>query len=478
MPSLDIKPEQFAAFAEPVLEAIVEHLSGLPDARPYAIRDPEALAASLVAPVAPREGGTLDAALATIFGPGVSETFNTASGGYLAYVPGGGLLTSALGDLIASAINRYVGVWVAAPGLVQLERNVIRWFASFVGGDESWSGILTSGGSLANFSAVVTAREEKLGEELGRGVLYTSAEAHHSVMKAARLAGLPSRAVRVVPVDDAFRIDVEALGAAIAQDRAAGLHPFMVVANAGSTNTGAIDDLGALADLAAAEGLWLHVDGAYGGFFALTHRGRAALSGIARADSITLDPHKGLFLPYGNGCLRVRDGGALRRAHDVTGAYMPDFQSDTERPDFCSISPELSRPNRGLAVWLPLTVHGVDAFAAALDERIDLARYAAESLAARDDVELVKAPELSLFAFRITPTDVEEADLDDFNRRVLERVRDKGRVFLTGTDVGGRFLCRMCVLHLRTDKARVDAALLDIAAAIDEERAARRRGAA
>jgi aromatic-L-amino-acid decarboxylase len=291
------------------------------------------------------------------------------------------------------------------------------------------------------------------------------------VQKAALLAGFPPANVRAVPTDERYCIRTEALARLVAADRAAGLTPFLLVANAGTTNTGAVDDLHACADVAREHGLWLHVDGAYGGFFVLTERGRAALGGIERADSITLDPHKGLFLPYGTGSLLVRDGEALRRAHSVHADYLPPMQEDREFVDFSQVSPELSRDFRGLRVWLPVKMHGMAAFRRALDEKLDLARWAADELRRIPGVEIVAEPQLSLLAFRVVRPGLDEAALDALNRRVMEAVNARQRVYLTHTLARGRFLIRICVLSFRTHMDRMEMAIEDIRAAIAEDRA-------
>jgi aromatic-L-amino-acid decarboxylase len=398
----------------------------------------------------------------------IPASFCTPGPGYLAYIPGGGLLQSAVADLIADATNRYVGVFAAAPGLAQIEANVVAWFAGIVGFPPAARGILTSGGSISNFSAIVTARRERLPPDFLEGVLYASDQTHHSVEKAAMLAGFPPENVHVIPTDGAFRIRLDALEDRIRQDRAAGEEPFFVVGNAGTTNTGAVDDLTGLADLARRENLWFHVDGAYGGFFALTEGGRRALAGMERADSLILDPHKGLFLPYGTGCLLVRDGAALKRAHALTADYLPAMQEEDDHVDFCQISPELSRDWRGLRVWLPLKMHGAAPFRASLREKLELARYAADALRAMPEIEILAEPQLSIVAFRRVPGERSPEAADEGNRRLLDAINARGRVHLTGTVLRGRFALRICVLSFRTHRDRIDACLEDIRSAIAE----------
>jgi aromatic-L-amino-acid decarboxylase len=464
---LEPTPEQLRRLVEAATDRVVAHISSLPRQPATYVSDPAGLARELAAGM-PETGQPVEDLLTLLFERAVPASFNTAAPGYLAYIPGGGLFASALADFLAASVNRYTGVWIAAPGLVQLEANVIRFFCELVGYGPGSGGILTSGGSLANFSALATARRERLPEDFLDGTLYVSSESHHSVRKAAMLAGFPDRAVRRVPVDDRFRVRLDGLREAVAQDRERRLKPFLVVANAGSTNTGAVDDLDALADLAREEGLWLHVDAAYGGFFLLTERGRAALAGIGRADSVVLDPHKGLFLPYGSGALVVRDASALKRAHSVEADYLPPLQDDPGRVDFSEISPELSRDFRGLRVWLPLMLHGLGAFRRALDEKLDLAAWATEELRAVPGVEIVAPPQLSLVAFRLRLPGRDEASLDELNRELLARVNACQRVHLSGTRLDGRFVLRICVLSFRTHRERVRQALEDIRAAASE----------
>ncbi|HEV8240937.1 MAG TPA: aminotransferase class I/II-fold pyridoxal phosphate-dependent enzyme [Thermoanaerobaculia bacterium] len=431
-------------------------------------------AAALIAPM-PEQGQPLDETLSLIFDHATPHSFGTPMPGYLAYIPGGGLFHSAVADLVGDTLNRYTGVWQAAPGQVQLETNVLRWLCDEVGYGKRARGFFTTGGSLANFSALVVARREKLPPDFLRGTVYCSDQVHHSLQKAAMLAGLPADNVRALPCDVRFRLAPEAVEAAIAADRARGLQPFMIVASAGTVNTGAVDPLPALADLAAREGVWLHVDGAYGGFFVLTARGREVLAGIDRADSVTLDPHKGLFLPYGTGCLLVRDGEALTRAHGLHAAYLPErppaHPGEAEGEgwwDFSELSPELSRPFRGLRVWLPLQLCGVQAFRDALDEKLDLAQWAAEEVAKIPHLRIVAPPELSLFAFRLEPPGTDRDQHDALNRALLAKVAARQRVLLTGTDLDDGFVGRICVLSFRTHRDRMEMALEDLRTAVAE----------
>lgn len=465
---LELSSADLRRMVDAALERITEHLDTLSSQPAAQLEGGTAVARSLIEPL-PTEGRPFEELLDLLFERAIPYSYNTAGPGYLAYIPGGGLLHAAVADLIADTTNRYMGVSYAAPALARLEANVLAWFAEILGYPRDARGILTSGGSLANWTAVVTARRERLPENFLDGTIYASDQTHHAVAKAAMLAGFPPRNVRRIVSDEAFRLQPEAVQEALESDRKAGRQPFLLVGNAGTTNSGAIDPLAALAELARREGLWFHVDAAYGGFFALTRRGREVMAGLERADSVVLDPHKGLFLPYGTGALLVRDGDALRRAHAGGADYLPPAQTDPELVDFHLLSPELSRPFRGLRVWLPLAMHGIGPFRKALDEKLDLTFWAADRLRETEEIEILAEPQLSLFAFRWKPeAALPGEELNRLNRELLARINDRQRVHLTGTMLGDRFALRICVLSFRTHRDRMEQAVEDVRQAVRE----------
>ncbi len=446
---LDPPPGEMRAMGEAVLTYLIDFIAGLEDAPAEATEGAVALAARLrEAP--PEDGGAFEPLFRDVQ-EAVAHTFEYAGPGYLAYIPGGGLYTAALADFIAQGVNRYVGLWMPSPAAVQLEENVTRWLCDLFEYPAGSQGLLLSGGSIANLSAMVTARHAKLGAEFTDGTYYVSEQAHASVTKAATIAGFGRRNVRIVETDDELRMDPGALRAQIRRDRADGLRPFLVAPSAGTTNSGAIDPLDAIADVASAEGLWMHVDAAYGGFFQLTERGRSWFRGIERSDSVTLDPHKGMFLPYGTGGLVVRDGEALRDAHYEGAAYLQDLPPTGELPNYAEYSPELSRDFRGLRVWMPLKLHGVSTFRDALDEKLDLTTYLADALREDPNVELCWEPQLTVVPFRVAGVDD-----DDTQRRFLDRINASKRVFCSSTMIHGRYVVRACIVSHRTHKDRID----------------------
>ncbi len=419
----------------------------------------------------PAAGQPFDAVLARLFDDWIPRSFNCASPGYLAFIPGGGLYPAALADFIADGVNRFTGIWQASPALVQLEANVLDWFREWMQFPGTARGLLTTGGSMANFNAIVCARERLLGPRLRDGVLYASTQVHHSVRKSAKLAGILPDRVRPIAADSAFRIDTACLQQAIDDDRAAGLVPFMVVSNAGTTNTGAVDPLEDVGRICAREGMWHHVDGAYGAFFHAVPDLRPLLAGLPGADSLTLDPHKGLFLPYGTGALLVRDGRALRAAHQASAGYLPDMPDADEFYDPSQHGPDLSRGFPGLRVWLSVTLLGADRIVAAIAEKRALALDAFRRFAQIPGLVIDAPPQLSLFAFHVEWPGATVDEQNAATERLLEGVTARGRAMLTGCRVDGRFLGRVCVLSFRTRQQQIDQCVEDVAREMDGIRA-------
>ena len=464
---LELSAEVMRTMGQAALSRVVDHIASLSDQPARGDTVAEELCRTMREP-APEHGAPLAELLDPLFEEWIPRSFNTAGPGYLAYIPAGGLFPAALADLISDGTNRYTGVWRAAPALVQLEANVLDWFRDWMGFPPTTRGLFTTGGSMSIFNAIVCARERHLGTEIRAGVLYTSTQAHGSVVKSATLAGILPDRVRTVSVDDQFRMRVDALGEAIDADRRAGLRPFLVVSTAGTTNTGAVDPLDAIADRCVHAGLWHHVDGAYGAFFHLVEPLRPILAGLSRADSLTLDPHKGLFLPYGTGALLVRDGSTLRAVHAMNAGYLPPA-ADLEFYDPAQHGPELSRGFPGLRVWLTIKTFGAARMRAAIAEKRELAVAAALRLARVPGIALVAPPQLSLFAFRLEPSGASPTAQDEATRGLLERVNARGQVMLTGCTVDERFLARVCVLSFRTRRRHVETAveqIIDEAAAI------------
>jgi aromatic-L-amino-acid/L-tryptophan decarboxylase len=398
------------------------------------------------------EGSTAPDEVLELLDRGVIQSgVNVGSGGHLAYIPGSNLYASALADYLAAVTNRYAGLQFASPGAVHMERILLKWMADLLGYPAASAGDLTSGGSIANLVGIVTAREahDLKARDFPRAVVYLSEQTHHAIAKALRIAGLEEAVKRFVPLDRRHRMRPEELEASVEDDVKAGLYPWLIAATAGTTDVGAVDPLDDLADIAHRNGLWLHVDGAYGATFVLTEQGKRILSGIERSDSVVLDPHKGLFLPFGSGAVLVREGRHLLDAHHYDASYLQDKDAlasgDEVSP--ADLSPELSRHFRALRLWLPLKLAGVAPFRAALEEKLLLARYFHERMRLEDGFEVGPAPDLSIVAVRYVPT---RGDPDAFNRKLINAVQRDGRVFLSSTQIEGKFTLRVAILSLRT----------------------------
>lgn len=383
---------------------------------------------------------------------------NPASGGHLGYIPGGGLYHSALGDYLADIGNRFAGTYWGGPGAVRMENLLIDWMRDLVGYPAGTAGNLTSGGSIANLIGIVAARDRSgiRAADYARSVIYLTEQAHHSVHKAIRIAGLGEAVLRTIPVDDRYRMSADALEKTMRDDTDAAHIPLMVIAAAGTTDTGAIDPIPAIADIAARHGAWFHLDGAYGAFFALCDEGKRALAGMDRSDSIVMDPHKGLFLPYGTGAVLVKDAGQLLDSFHYQANYMQDAVREETAPSPADLSPELTKHFRGLRFWLPLKLHGLAPFRAALLEKLLLARYFHERISAMPGFEAGPAPDLSVVTYRYVPR---TGDADVFNERLVAEVRKDGRVFLSSTTLRGRFMLRLAVLSFRTHLETIDLTL-------------------
>jgi glutamate/tyrosine decarboxylase-like PLP-dependent enzyme len=422
--------------------------------------EPAAGASGLLdVPVAER-GVPLEQAIALLERDVIVPGLNPASGGHLGYIPGGGIYHSSLADYLAAVTNKYASVYFVGPGAVHMENMLVRWTADLIGFGPEAGGAILSGGSIANLSALATARDAHglASADYASAVVYLTSQVHHSVEKALDLTGLREAQRHIVPMDEGHRMRPDALERAIAEDRARGARPWLVVAAAGTTDAGAVDPLDGIADVAQREGCWLHVDAAYGGFFLLTEHGRAALAGIARADSVVLDPHKGLFLPYGCGMLVAKDARLLARTHGHTGHYMQDANRDVSDLSPADVSPELTKHFRALRMWLPLVVLGVAPFRAALNEKLLLARHAAEQLRA-SGFDMGPAPDLSVVTFRWAPAGEDPQRLDELNRMIVDGVRRDGRVFISSTMLDGRYTMRLAILSFRTHLRTVDLAL-------------------
>lgn len=379
---------------------------------------------------------------------------------FYSFVPSPTNFVSVVGDFLTSGHNVFAGHWLASSAASQIELNVLDWLKELCGLPAEGGGILVSGGSMANLSAIAAAREARLGGPNEHAVVYCSDQTHSSMAKGLRIIGFRPEQRRTVATDEGFRLSIPALEAAIATDRAAGRLPFCVVANGGTTNTGAVDPLDALADVCEREGLWLHVDGAYGAAAVLTERGRAALTGLGRADSITLDPHKWLFQPYELGCLLVRDANVLYSAFRVDDDDHADYLADVRRHvakdvNFFERGVQLTRSFKALKLWLSMRTFGLAEFRRAIDVGFDMADLAERTLRADGRWAIVTPSQMGVLTFRWHDPSRPDAEIDRITQQTVELMRADGYALVMSTTLRGRPTLRMCPINPATTAAEI-----------------------
>ena len=387
---------------------------------------------------------------------------------FMAYVPGSPTFPAVLGGWLATGYNFFAGVWPVAEGPNTIELAVLDWFRQWTGMPDGAGGLLTNGGSGATLTAIVAARQAVVGDDasrLPRLTLYTSDQAHSAALRAAWIAGVPRAQVRLVPSDAQYRLRATDVGTAMAADRAAGFIPLAVVASAGTTNTGAVDALDELADLCDAERVWLHADAAYGGFAALTERGARLLSGLGRCDSVALDPHKWLFVPFECGSLLVRDPARLRAAFQVLPDYLRDVAAGQDGVNFADYGEQLTREARALKVWVGVRYFGLAAIRDEIDRALDLAIHAEALIRKQPDFEVLSPAQLGVVCFRVHPRGIDEpAALERFNERVNATLSASGRFMISSTRLRGVYALRICILSFRTTTRDVEELVNQLAA--------------
>ncbi len=381
-----------------------------------------------------------------------TKGINAASGGHLGYIPGGGIYTASISDYLADVTNEYAGVYYGSPGAVAIENELLDWMKGVFGFPKTAVGNLTSGGSIANLVALTAARDRHgiKNDKITKSVVYLSPQVHHCIQKALKIIGLEDVVINYLELDDNSKIKTSSLKEKIEADKKNGLTPFLVIASAGTTDTGAIDPLNGIADIAEEHNMWYHVDGAYGGFFILCESKKQLFAGIERADSLVIDPHKSLFLPYGLGAVLVKDKEAVYHSHVYRANYMQDAVKEDIVISPADVSPELTKHFRGLRLWLPLKLHGIEPFAACLEEKLLLTQYFRERLLSIG-FKVGPEPDLSVSYFWYPATNE-----NSFNEKLMQGIHNDGDIFLSSTIIDGRFVIRMAILSFRTKIHTID----------------------
>jgi aromatic-L-amino-acid decarboxylase len=439
---LELSKDEMRQLGYRVIDLLVQHFGEMRDAPVGAKGQPADLLGRFCGnpPEAPTDPNELLAGLERDVFP---NNLHVDHPRFFAFVPGPGNFVSTMADALASGFNVFNGTWLGGSAAAAIELSVIDWFRNFCGFPESGGGLFVSGGSAANLTALHAARAAKLGERIDPGRIYFSDQTHYSVERALHVLGFGREQFRKIPSDDRFRLPMDALRKRIREDRDAGLQPFCVIANAGTTNTGAVDPLPDLADLCAQERIWLHADGAYGAAAIICERGRGKLAGLERADSLSLDPHKWLFQPFECGCVLVRDAAQLKSAFQIMPEYMRDVHRNTAEINQADYGVQLSRGFRALKVWLSINAFGLAAFRDAITRGFELAEFAERELRRRPNCEILSPAEMAIVAFRFGTNDALQTKLVD------QMLRD-GFAFLTSTTLKGVTALRLCTINPRT----------------------------
>lgn len=450
--SLDPSEEQRNELLEQLKGFSNNFLNGLSHSKAYSAEKADKVAFSLGP-----ETKSLEQILEIYSAEVASKGIKAASEGHLGYIPGGGIYSSSLADYLADITNEYAGISFASPGAVAMEHALLNWMKNLFGFPETAVGNLSSGGSIANQIALTAARDKHRikGALIEKSVVYLSPQLHHCNHKALRIIGLEDVILRELKLDNNSRINAGDLSAKIRKDKEAGLNPFLIIASAGTTDTGAIDPLQELGRIAVENNLWYHIDAAYGGFFILTKQCKDQFKGIEMADSLAVDPHKGLFLPFGLGAILVKDKEAVFHSHHHLANYMQDATENSSEIDPADVSPELTKHFRALRLWLPLQLHGIKPFIACLEEKLLLTKYFRSRLL-EVGFELGPEPDLTVSYFWWP---FPNGDENAFNRQLLKEVHKDGTVFFSSTTIEGNFVIRMAILSFRTKLETIEKAV-------------------
>ena len=449
-PTLQLGPDEMRELGYQVVDMLVAHfetLSDKPVTRKGTREDMERVFAEPI-PEHPADGKEL---LEFVEREVFTNVMHLDHPRFFAFVPGAGNYMSVLADALVSGFNVFSSTWLESSSAAQIELVTIDWLRSACGLPESAGGIFVSGGSMANITALAVARHIRLQDDMAGAVVYCSDQTHSSVERGLTTLGFGPQQLRKLPSDGAFRLDLHAFRQAVSADAAAGLRPFCVVANAGTTNTGAIDPLSELGTYCRANDLWLHVDGAYGAAAALSKRGRSLLSGLELADSIAIDPHKWLFQPYEIGCTLVCEARWLTESFHILPEYLADIEREAGEVNFCDRGIQLTRMFRALKLWLSMKRFGRAAFAAAIEHGFEMAEYAERCVRDLANWEVVSPAQMGVVTFRYVPPHIADAGaLDQLHHRIVDAMIEDGFAMVATTVLRGKTAMRMCTINPRT----------------------------
>jgi glutamate/tyrosine decarboxylase-like PLP-dependent enzyme len=447
---LELTGEEMRSLGYHIVDQIVEHFETL-ETKPVMRVTPRAeLEAELREPL-PEEPAPVESLLDQLRRVVWPNIGNVQHPRFFAFIPSPSNFVSVMADALAAGFNPFAGNWLEGSGTSQIELVTIDWLREMCGLPETAGGLFVSGGSMANLTALAAARRARLDRRSDDAVIYFSDQTHNSIEKALRVLGFAREQIRALPSDEVFRLPVESLRQAVAEDRADGKQPFCVIANAGTTNTGAVDPLDQLADLCDQENLWLHVDGAYGAAAGLSERGRKLLTGIERADSLSLDPHKWLFQPFEIGCVIARDARLLKKTFHTMAEYLEDTKrAEEEEINYYDYGVQLTRGFRALKLWLSLKTFGAAAFRKGINHGFEMAEFAESLLRQSDCWRIISPATFGIVTFRYVADGCSDSEINEIHRRMVEAMSEDGFAFANSTSIRGQTVMRLCTINPRT----------------------------
>jgi glutamate/tyrosine decarboxylase-like PLP-dependent enzyme len=457
-PILTLPSEEMRELGYKIVDLLVEHFTTLPEKSVTRTASRTTMEKVIQAEF-PEKGIPIDAVLEQVREKIFSHIMHLDHPRFFAFVPSPSNFVSAMAEALIAGYNSFAGTWLESPGPGQIELNTIEWLRQEIGLPLSAGGLFVSGGSMANLTALAVARKILLDDKAHTALIYFSDQTHSSVERALRILGFSEEQMRKLPCDEGFRLRLSDLEQAVFDDRAHGKHPFCVVANAGTTNTGAIDPLPELADFCEQEGLWLHADGAYGASVILCEQGKKLLKGLERVHSLAIDPHKWLFQPYEMGCVLVRDFRHLRHTFHILPEYLKDIEQTEQEVNFCEYGVQLTRSFRALKLWLSLNIFGVEAFREAVEKGFRLAEYAEEVLRNHECFKIVTPAQMAIITFRYHVPGLSETDLDSVNEKIVDAMIARQFAMISTTRLKGHTVLRMCTINPRTTPDDISATI-------------------
>lgn len=447
---LQLSREEMQALGYQVVDILIEHFDTLQN-KPVTRKMKRSILDQQLYEPLPEKGTSTQVVLQQLQQDVFCNIMHLDHPRFFAYVPSPNNFVSVMADALASGFNVFSGTWLLASGAAEIELVTIDWLRQLYGLPSTTRGLFVSGGTMANLTALAVARHIKLQDKIQNAVIYCSDQTHSSIEQGLRILGFESQQINKLPSDKNFRLRLPDLEYAVATDLAMGRIPFCVIANAGTTNTGAVDPLPELADFCSKKGLWLHVDGAYGATAVLCDKGFSLLKGLEHCDSLSLDPHKRLFQPYEAGCVLVRNGDCLKETFRIQPEYLKDLEPETEEINFCDYGIQLSRSFRALKLWMSLKVFGIIAFRKSVERGLTLAELAEQTLRESNCWEVVTPAQLGIITFRfLTDNNMSMTEIDTLNRKLVDKMIVDGLAMVSSTILRGRTVLRMCTINPRT----------------------------